>query len=55
MIDNGIKIPKIQSRIRIEYFSSEQWAMNVESNKKIERNKGKQKMNKRQIIVKQQQ
>jgi hypothetical protein len=33
---NGIKIPGIQSRFRIEYFSGEQLTMKVESNKIIE-------------------
>jgi hypothetical protein len=41
-----IEIPGIQSRIRIEYFSREQWTMKVVSNKIIN---WKQKSNKRWI------
>jgi hypothetical protein len=36
LLYNGIEIPGIQSRFRIEYFSGEQLTMKVESNKIIE-------------------
>jgi hypothetical protein len=51
---NGIKIPGIQSRIRIEYFSFEQQTMNNEKAKNRMKTKVKQKTNKTQMKIEQQ-
>ncbi len=48
---NRIQIPGIQSRIRIEYFSHEQWTMN---NEKQKESNGKQKDEQNRIKVEQQ-
>ncbi len=50
---NGIEIPRIQSRIRIEHFSHEQLTMKAkESNENKSRTKDEQKSNESQTTTK---
>jgi hypothetical protein len=51
---NGIEIPGIQSRIRIESFSFEQQTMNNEKAKNRRKTKVEQKMNKNSMKIEQQ-
>jgi hypothetical protein len=51
---NRIEIPRIQSRIRIEYFSFEQRTMNKEKAKELEENKSRTKDEQNSMKIKQQ-